>query len=297
MEYEVNGGVNTITGDVEWLEAHGGVLYVKGKVGTLVHHGGVMYDQRQSNRVEYRTDRMSEEERWRFRQRIAELERRLNRSELECLKLRDKIGKEEAETPPDDVLVMRIESLEAQLERERKAHRIEVEELKERIDVALEINAKLRNRPATDNGRSQEIADNHIDILATLMAAYPFTPDKDLEFEFGIPSYRIRDTARMLGQIKSPEARAEAREYLQKQHRELIQRRGGDQGNHKPRTRQVEKVDKKGKVLASYKSIVDAANRTGCTSKTIQKYCLSEKTIYMKDGITFRYKDNENQNS
>ena len=297
MEYEVNGGVNTITGDIEWLEAHGGVLYVKGKVGTLVHHGGVMYDQRQSNRVEYRTDRMSEEERWRFRQRIAELERRLNRSELECLKLRDKIGKEEAETPPDDVLVMRIESLEAQLERERKAHRIEVEELKERIDVALEINAKLRNRPATDNGRSQEIADNHIDILATLMAAYPFTPDKDLEFEFGIPSYRIRDTARMLGQIKSPEARAEAREYLQKQHRELIQRRGGDQGNHKPRTRQVEKVDKKGKVLASYKSIVDAANRTGCTSKTIQKYCLSEKTIYMKDGITFRYKDNENQNS
>ena len=297
MEYEVNGGVNTITGDIEWLEAHGGVLYVKGKVGTLVHHGGVMYDQRQSNRVEYRTDRMSEEERWRFRQRIAELERRLNRSELECLKLRDKIGKEEAETPPDDVLVMRIESLEAQLERERKAHRIEVEELKERIDVALEINAKLRNRPATDNGRSQEIADNHIDILAPLMAAYPFTPDKDLEFEFGIPVPRIRDTARVLGQIKSPEARAEAREYLQKQHRELIQRRGGDQGNHKPRTRQVEKVDKKGKVLASYKSIVDAANRTGCTSKTIQKYCLSEKTIYMKDGITFRYKDNENQNS
>lgn len=297
MEYEVNGGVNTITGDVEWLEAHGGVLYVKGKVGTLVHHGGVLYDQRSSNRVEYRTDRMSEEERQRFRQRIAELERRLNRSESECLKLREKIGKEEAETPPDDVLVMRIESLEAQLERERKAHRIEVEELKERIDVALEINAKLRNRPAIDNGPSQEIADKHIDILATLMCLYPFTTDKDLEFEFGIPIPRIRDTARVLGQIKSPEARAEAREYLHKQHRELIQRRGGDQGNHKPKTRQVEKVDKKGKVLASYKSIVDAANRTGCTSKTIQKYCLSEKTIYMKDGITFRYKDNENQNS
>ena len=48
MEYEINGGVNTITGDVERLEAHGGVLYVKGKVGTLVHHGGVMYDQRPS---------------------------------------------------------------------------------------------------------------------------------------------------------------------------------------------------------------------------------------------------------
>lgn len=229
MEYEINGGVNTITGDIEWLEAHGGVLYMKGNVGTLVHHGGVMYDQRPSNRVEYRTDKMSEEERRRFRQRIAELERRLNRSESECLKLREKIGKEEAETPPDDVLVMRIESLEAQLERERKAHRIEVEELKERIDVALEINAKLRNRPVTDNGRSQEIADKHIDILATLMCLYPFTTDKDLVFEFGIPADRIREVAKVLGVIKSKEARQEAIEYMRKQHIEFVERRGGDQ--------------------------------------------------------------------
>lgn len=80
MEYEINGGVNTITGDVERLEVHGGVLYVKGKVGTLVHHGGVMYDQRPSNRVEYRTDKMSDEERWRYKQRISELERKLNLS-------------------------------------------------------------------------------------------------------------------------------------------------------------------------------------------------------------------------
>ena len=238
MEYEVNGGVNTITGDVEWLEAHGGVLYVKGKVGTLVHHGGVIYDQRPSNRVEYRADRMSEEERQRFRQRIAELERRLNRSESECLKLREKIGKDEAETPPDDVLVMRIESLEAQLQRERKAHRIEVEELKERIDVALDINAKLRNRPATDNGRSQEIADKHIDILATLMCLYPFTTDKDLVFEFGVPADRIREVARVLGVIKSKEARQEAVEYLRKQHIEFVERRGGDQTkNSKKKTR------------------------------------------------------------
>lgn len=233
MEYEINGGVNTITGDVEWLEAHGGVLYVKGKVGTLVHHGGVMYDQRPSSRVEYRTDKMSEEERWKYRQRIAELESRLSRKESECLKLREKLGKQETETPPDDVLVMRIESLEAQLERERKAHRIEVEELKERIDVALEINAKLRNRGATDNGHSQEIADKHIDILATLMCLYPFTTDKDLVFEFGLPAERIREVARVLDVIKSKEARREAVEYLRKQHIEFIQRRGGDQTKNK----------------------------------------------------------------
>lgn len=106
MEYEVNGGVNTITGDVEWLEAHGGVLYVKGKVGTLVHHGGVMYDQRPSNRVEYRTDRMSEEERQRFRRRIAELERRLILERNRHIALYDAIGsllKETKENPEKDL--------------------------------------------------------------------------------------------------------------------------------------------------------------------------------------------------
>lgn len=106
MEYEVNGGVNTITGDVEWLEAHGGVLYVKGKVGTLVHHGGVMYDQRPSNRLEYRTDRMSEEERQRFRQRIAELERRLILERNRHIALYDAIGsllKETKENPEKDL--------------------------------------------------------------------------------------------------------------------------------------------------------------------------------------------------
>ena len=235
MEYDIHGGVNTITGDVEWLDAHGGVLYVKGKVGTLVHSGGIIYDQRPSNRVEYRTDRVSEEERWKYRQRIAELESRLSRKESECLKLREKLGKQETETPPDDVLVMRIESLEAQLQRERADRKREVEELKERIDVALEINAKLRKKTAPEIGHSQEIADKHVDILASLMALYPFTPDKDLVLEFNIPVDRIRDLARILGVVKSTEARREAVEYLRKQHIEFIQRRGGNQtkGNKK----------------------------------------------------------------
>ena len=234
---EINGGIHTIDGDVEHLDAHGGVYYVKGNVGTLVHHGGVLYDQRPLNRVEYRTDRMTEEERQRFRQRIAELERRLNRSESECLKLREKIGKEEAETPPDDVLVMRIESLKAQLERERKAHRIEVEELNERIDVAMEINAKLRRRQynsiSNNSEVSKQIAENHIDILATLLSLFPYTPTGDLMLEFGLPREKIRYVASILGQVKSKEARKEAVEYLRKQGIELVERRGGDQSKLK----------------------------------------------------------------
>ena len=234
---EINGGIHTIDGDVEHLDAHGGVYYLKGNVGTLIHHGGVMYDQRPSNRVEYRTDRMSEEERQRFRQRIADLERRLNRSESECLKLREKIGKEETETPPDDVLVMRIETLEAQLEMERKAHRIDVEELKERIDVAMEINAKLRRRQYNNINNnsdvSKQIAENHIDILATLLSLFPYTPTGDLMLEFGLPREKINYVASILGQIKSKEARKEAVEYLRKQHIEFVERRGGDQSKLK----------------------------------------------------------------
>lgn len=225
---EINGGVNTINGDIEWLDVHGGVLYVKGKVGNLLHHGGVMYDQRPSNRVEYRTDRISEEERQRFRQQIAELERRLNRSESECLMLREKIGKEEAETLPDDVLIAKIKHLQGELERERADRKREVEELKDRIDVALEINAKLRHQSGRELIR-QNIADQHVDILASLMALYPFTPDKDLVLEFNIPVDRIREVARVLGVIKSKEARQEAVEYLRKQHVEFIERRGGGQ--------------------------------------------------------------------
>ena len=228
MEYEINGGVNTITGDVEWLEAHGGVLYVKGKVGTLVHHGGVIYDQRRSNRIEYVTDKMTESERRQFREHISNLETKLRNSEHEVLNLHRKLQKEEFELPPDDVLVAKIERLQCELARERADRKREVDELKERIDVALEINAKLR--VAKDREPiSQNIADRHVDILASLMALYPFTPDKDLVLEFNIPVDRIRDLARILGVVKSTEARREAVEYLRKQHIEFIQRRGGYQ--------------------------------------------------------------------
>ena len=246
MEYEINGGVNTITGDVEWLEAHGGVIYVKGKVGTLVHSGGVMYDQRPSNRVEYRTDKMSEEERRKYRQRIAELENKLSRSESECLKLREKLGKQETETPSDDVLVMRIEHLQGELAKERADRKREVDELKERIDVALEVNAKLR-RETDRETISQNIADRHVDILASLMALYPFTPDKDLVLEFNIPVDRIRDLARILGVVKSTEARREAVEYLHKQHIEFIQRRGGDQTKGKKKKARPKTAGSSGK--------------------------------------------------
>ena len=233
-----------------------------------------------------------------LRQEIEELRWKLRNSQAHEEQLRTKInqlkesGLKEPE-PSDDVLVQRIRLLQSTLDGERENHRKEISELKDRLDVALEINAKLRAHNEDVDRRSQDIADNHIDILATLMAAYPFTPDKDLEFEFGIPLNRIRETARVLGLIKSPEARREAVDYLQRQHRELIQRRGGDQCNH-THAKPVEKVARNGRVVATFESAKDAAKATGWSDKTIRDYCqdFDKKRRYTKEGFTYRYKRN-----
>lgn len=299
QELHLHGGVNTINEDVETLHAHGGVFYVRGKVNNLIHHGGIIYDQRPSNRIEYRADKMSDDERARYQAQIARLKETADKVTNENLQLRKKIKTLESrdvnsidpEANTDDVLVQRINSLCRKLEKEKQSHAKDVQELKERLDTALEVNAKLRRHNEERDKISQHIADYHIDILATLMALYPFTPDKDLEFEFGIPANRIRDTAKMLGQIKSPEARREAVDYLKRQHIEMIQRRGGDRGNH-TNIKVVEKVARNGRVVATFDSAKDAADAYGWTDKTIREYCqdYSKKRRYTKEGYTFRYK-------
>lgn len=291
MEYNIKGGMNTFTGDVDWLEVHAGAVYLKGQVKTLVHTGGVIYDQRPSNRVEYRTDHISDEERSRYRRRIAELENRLSKSEAECLNLRKKLDNSGKRLPDDDVLVAKIEHLQIELDNERKGRKQEVSDLKERLSVAMEINAKLR----CDTGReavSQEIADRHVDILASLMALYPFTTDKDLVLEFNIPADRIREVARVLGVIKSPEARQEAVEYLRRQHIEFIQRRGGNQGNF-PMSKPVEKISRNGRVIQTYDTTKEAEEDTGHAAKTIRNMCKAydTKRKYTKEGYTFRFRD------
>ena len=295
QELHLHGGVHTINEDVETLHAHGGVFYVRGKVNNLIHHGGIIYDQRRSNRIEYVADKITDDERRQYQQLISNLKERLRRSENEVLELRRKDRQEESEIPSDDVLVQRIILLRHDLERERQAHAQDVKELKERLDTALEINAKLRRHNEERDKISQHIADYHVDILATLMALYPFTPDKDLEYEFGIPANRIRDTAKVLGQIKSPEARREAVDYLKRQHIEMIQRRGGDRGNH-TNIKVVEKVARNGRVVATFDSAKDAADAYGWTDKTIREYCqdYSKKRRYTKEGYTFRYKSKRN---
>lgn len=294
--YIINGGSHSIPHDVENLIAHGGVYYIRGNIGSLTLHGGVVYDQRPSNRVEFRTDEMTEKERRKYENKIDTLEIKLANSNHEILQLRNNLrelqAKEDEQTPSDDVLVRRIITLQNELEAEKAAHRKEVEELQYRLDGALEVNAKLRMGIKDTDHRSEEIADKHIDILATLMSLYPFTPDGDLEMEFGLPRNKIKYVAQVLGGVKSKEARQEAVEYLAKQDRELIQRRGGAQPNHF--TKPVEQVAKNGRVINTFVSTTEAMEATGYDQTTVRKYCQRfnnrKERIYTKEGFTFRYK-------
>ena len=294
--YIINGGSHSIPHDVENLIAHGGVYYIRGNIGHLTMHGGVIYDQRPSNRVEFRTDEMTEKERRKYENKIDTLEIKLANSNHEILQLRNNLrelqAKEDEQTPSDDVLVRRIISLQNELEAEKAAHRKEVEDLQYRLDGALEVNAKLRMGIKDTDHRSEEIADKHIDILATLMSLYPFTPDGDLEMEFGLPRNKIKYVAQVLGGVKSKEARQEAVEYLAKQDRDLIQRRGGAQPNHF--TKPVEQVAKNGRVINTFVSTTEAMEATGYDQTTVRKYCQRfnnrKERIYTKEGFTFRYK-------
>lgn len=294
-DFEIHGGVTTLPGDIDHLDMHGGICYLKGNVGSMTHYGGVVYDQRPFNRVEIRESEMSQQLKHYYQKRINDLESKLNKSDIECFRLREKVNKLQnidPEAEPDDVLVQRICSLRNELEKEREAHKKDVEDLNERLDVAMEVNADLRHRIDDKDRKSQEIADSHVDILASLMALYPFTPTEDLTFEFGLPPQRISYVATALSVIKSKEERDKAREYLQKQGLQLIERRGGDQGNYAD-ARPVEKVGKYGRLIKSYDNMKAAARDNGLCANTVREHCnryQKANKFFTKDGYTFRFK-------
>ena len=218
------------------------------------------------------------------------------RSELEKLR-----AAKPEETPPDDVLVMRINDLRLQLETEREAHRKEVEKLKWRIDSLLdEVNTRHRLIYEDETeGHYIGVTDNTLDVLFTLINEYPIATDKDLSEEYGISMASLKYIAKILRLAKNPEQRREARERLKRHNIDLIERRGGDQGNH-VNVKPVQKMAKYGRVLKTYDSIKQAAEDTGMAYKTIQEHCAiyhTSKKRFTKEGFTFRYKDNENKNS
>jgi hypothetical protein len=292
-DFEIHGGVTTLPGDVDHLDMHGGICYLKGKVGSMTHYGGVVYDQRPSNRVEIRESEMSQQLKRYYQNRINELETKVMKLDHERSVLRgrlDKLKEIDPEQDPDDVLVQRICTLRNELAKEKEAHKKDVDDLNYRVKTILgELNG-YRQDYYDANRYAQDLAinDEMFDVLFTFINLYPFTSDRDLAFEFGITKAQVKTIANILKMAKSSEARREAADYLQRQHRELIQRRGGNQGNHF--TRPVEKVAKNGRVVATYTSVKEAAEANGFVENTITKHCNGKIKGYATDGYKYRYK-------
>lgn len=292
-DFEIHGGVTTLPGDVDHLDMHGGICYLKGKVGSMTHYGGIVYDQRHSDRVEIRESEMSQSLKHYYQKRIEELETKVLKLDYERSVLRgrlDKLKETAPESEPDDVLVQRICTLRNELDKEKEAHKKDVDDLNYRIDTILgELNG-YRQDYYDANRYAQDLAinDEMFDVLFTFINLYPFTSDRDLAFEFGITKAQVKTIANILKMVKSPEARREAADYLQRQHRELIQRRGGDQGNHFMRP--DEKVARNGRVVETYDSVKEAAEANGFVENTITKHCNGKIKGYATDGYKYRYK-------
>lgn len=114
-----------------------------------------------------------------------------------------------------------------QLTDESAAHRREVDELKWRLEAVTDIaNERGRCRDET-KVRKIAVTDDLFDVLFTFINLYPYTTDIVLHEEFGISENKIKALANALRLCKSKEARQAAREYLQRQGRDIVERRGG----------------------------------------------------------------------
>ena len=285
--------MNTIPGNIDHLDMHGGVCYLNGNVGSMTHYGGVVYDQRHSDRVEIREIEMSQQLKNYYQKRIEELKTKVLKLDYERSMLRsklDKLKEIDPEQDTDDVLVQRICTLRNELAKEKEAHKKDVDDLNYRIDTILGELKGYRQDYYDANRYAQDLAinDEMFDVLFTFINLYPFTSDRDLAFEFGITKYQVKTIANILKMVKSPKARREAADYLQRQHRELIERRCGDQGNHFMRP--VEKVARNGRVVATYKSVSEAADMNNLSPNAINDHCHGNVKGYSKAGYKYRYK-------
>ena len=292
-DYKLSGGINEIPGNIDHLDMHGGVCYLNGNVGSMKHYGGIVYDQRPSNRVEIRESEMSQQLKHYYQKRIEELEAKVTKLDYERSVLRgrlDKLKETDPESEPDDVLVQRICSLRNELDKEKETHKKDVDDLNYRIDTILDELNGNHEYCYDDHRHVQDLAinDEMFDVLFTFINLYPFTSDRDLAFEFGITKAQVKTISNILKMAKSSEARREAADYLQRQHRELIQRRGGDQGNHFMRP--VEKVARNGRVVATYKSVSEAAEMNNLSHNAINNHCSGKVKGYSNAGYKYRYK-------
>ena len=233
----------------------------------------------------------SEEELRRLRRRIEELETKLYLSQNEARELRAK-----AKAPKVSVInkqqLEQVKKLEKELTKVRNENLNTIGVLRDEVAVLRTVNRELSAQLAKaqrdiESGRAANF-DKQMDAFATIMAAFPFTPTKKLAGEFEVAPRRIEQNAELCGVEKSAELRAEAKDYLARQGLKLDDERGGDQGNHFMRP--VEKVARNGRVVATYKSVSEAAEMNNLSPNAINDHCRGNVKGYSRAGYKYRYK-------
>lgn len=233
----------------------------------------------------------SDEELRRLRQRIEDLENKLSISQIEVRQLRAK-AKEPKTSDTDKQQQTKIKKLENEIIRTRNENLNTIGVLRDEVDalkiVNRELSAKLAKAQRDIESGMAANFDKQMDAFATIMAAFPFTPTDKLAKEFEVSSIRIIRDAEMCGVEKSTELRAEAKDYLARQGLKLDDDRGGDQGNHFMRP--VEKVARNGRVVATYKSVLEAAEMNNLSHNAINNHCSGKVKGYSNAGYKYRYK-------
>lgn len=150
-------------------------------------------------------------------------------------KLRQALKERDEQQPSDDILISKIHRLKDQLDKEREAHKKEIEELEWRLKAVTDIANGRNERLYEDETKRRPIAvtDDSLDVLFTLINEYPISNDVDMAEELGLSFTTVRYIAKVLRLAKSPEARREAKERLKRHGIEMIERRGGDQTKDK----------------------------------------------------------------
>lgn len=150
-------------------------------------------------------------------------------------KLRQALKERDEQQPSDDILISKIRQLKDQLDKEREAHKKEIDELEWRLKAVTDIANGRNERLYEDETQRRPIAvtDDSLDVLFTLINEYPIANDRDMTEEMGISITTLRYIAKVLRLVKSPEARREAKERLKRHGIDMIERRGGDQTKDK----------------------------------------------------------------
>ena len=139
---------------------------------------------------------------------------------------------------------------------------------------------EYRIKPHDDDVVKQVLRDKRTHILATCMAAYPFTPTADLAKEFGISTSTIHGLASFYGIRKSKKTRSLINSSNAKK---TINRTGQFKGCP------VEKVARNGRVVATYDSARIAGMENDIPHYIITSRC-NGRVNGRINGFRYRYK-------